>query len=175
MKKGDVLICKKDKELIYTKNSKYIIVNILIDDTDTDEQFIQVSFKPGFGEWFYTKKRDFFHTKEKYIWDYFYTTEELRKLKLESFRKMDNFEDDGYSMSANYVLGKDVPYHIIPGMEWIGNVILVYHWCNVYYHTISYNGYSQGRLIHPTTNQDVRWAKLKHCSPIFNTVNKKIC
>jgi hypothetical protein len=91
------------------------------------------------------------------------------------FRKLDNFESDGISLSTNYVIGKDIPLHEIDDMKWIGKVILVYHWGKVYYHTISYNGYKQGQLIDPYTKQLVRWAQLKHCSPIFNEETKTIC
>ncbi|MCK9447207.1 hypothetical protein M0Q50_10175 [bacterium] len=106
---------------------------------------------------------------------YFKNVKHEWKYEYSDFRKMDNFEEDNYSLSKNYTLGRDIPYHIIPGMEWIGKVLLVYHWGNIYYHTISYNGYQQGQLIHPTTHELVRWAKLKHCSPVFNIGTKKIC
>ena len=91
------------------------------------------------------------------------------------FKKLDNFEEKGYNLSANYTLGKDIPYHTIEGKEYFGNLILVYHWGKVYYHTISYNGYPQGQLICPKTFSLVRWARLKNCSPIFNIDTKKIC
>ncbi len=87
------------------------------------------------------------------------------------FRKMPNFE----SNEDNLVLGKDIPLHKIPGMEFLGDVVLVYHWGKVYYHTISYNGYKSGQLIDPRTFSLVRWAQLKHCAPIFNIDSKKIC
>lgn len=91
------------------------------------------------------------------------------------FRKLDNFESDGIFLTKNYVLGKDIPYHEISEMKWIGKVVLVYHWGKVYYHTISYNGYKQGQLIDPYTKEFVRWAQLKHCAPIFNEDTKTIC
>lgn len=91
-----------------------------------------------------------------------------------NYKKIDNFEALGYSLSDNYSLGKDVPFHIIEDKKYFGNLILVYHWGKVYYHTISYNGYAQGQLICPRTFELVRWAQLKHCSPIFNTITKKI-
>lgn len=87
------------------------------------------------------------------------------------FRKLDNFDTNGYLLSKNYVLGKDVPYHDSS----FGKVILVYHWGKVYYHTVSYNGYKQGQLIDINTNKIVRWAQLKHCAPIFNEDTKTIC
>lgn len=91
------------------------------------------------------------------------------------FRKMPNFESNGYRLSTNYDLGKDVPYHKIESMPYMGNVILVYHWGRIYYHSISYNGYAQGQLINPKTFELVRWAQLKHCAPVFNIDTKKVC
>lgn len=90
------------------------------------------------------------------------------------FKKIDNFEDNNHSFSSNYNLGKDVPYHKIEGKEYYGNLVLVYHWGRVYYHTISYGGYPQGQLICPKTHSIVRWARLKNCSPIMNINTKKI-
>ena len=89
------------------------------------------------------------------------------------FRKMPNFESNGYRLSTNYDLGKDVPYHKIESMPYMGNVILVYHWGRIYYHSISYNGYAQGQLINPKTFELVRWAQLKHCAPVFNKKKKR--
>jgi hypothetical protein len=91
------------------------------------------------------------------------------------FRKLPNFEASGSSLSSNYVLGKDVPYHKIEIMPYVGNVVLVYHWGRIYYHTISYGGYAQGQLINPKTLEFVQWAQLKHCAPVFNIDTKKIC
>jgi len=89
-------------------------------------------------------------------------------------RKLDNFEENGISLSANYQIGKDVPFHQIGIYNYQKKLILVYHWGKVYYHTVQYNGDGVGQLICPYTHEYVRWAKLKHCSPIFNTVTKKI-
>lgn len=88
------------------------------------------------------------------------------------YRKIDNFEGKGILLSDNYKIGKDVPYHHISKYE--KNYIIVYHWGKVYYHTISYNGYAQGQLIDIKTNKTVRWARLKNCAPIFDTVKKQI-
>lgn len=90
------------------------------------------------------------------------------------YRKLDNFEKNHHSLSANYILGKDVPIHI-PKNSLQGKYILVYHWGKVYYHTISYNGYKQGMLIDIKTDRFLQWAQLCHCAPIFNTHTKKIC
>ena len=78
MKKGDVLICKKDKDILYKKNNNYIVCEKLLNYYGND--FIQILYTPEFGEWFILNNNE----NHKYIWDYFYTTEELRKLKLES-------------------------------------------------------------------------------------------
>lgn len=90
----------------------------------------------------------------------------------EKYRKLDNFEASERRLSANYIIGKDIPYHQIGLFK--DTVILVYHWGRVYYHTISYNGYKQGQLICPNTNKILRWAQLKHCAPVFNVTRKKI-
>lgn len=90
------------------------------------------------------------------------------------FRKLDNFEQDNWRISANYDLGKDVPYHKTE-KSYLGSVILVYHWGKVYYHTVSYNGYPQGNLIDINTFEIVKWTKLKNCAPIYNIGTKKIC
>lgn len=88
------------------------------------------------------------------------------------YRKLENFEKKEYLLSANYNIGKDVPLHDLGNYK--NNLILVYHWGKVYYHTIQYNGEGVGQLLCPYTLNYVRWAKLKNCAPIFNTVTKKI-
>ena len=88
------------------------------------------------------------------------------------YRKLDNFESNNMLFSANYKIGKDIPYHEIGLFK--NTVILVYHWGKVYYHTISYNGYKQGQLICPYTNKILQWARLKHCAPVYNITRKKI-
>jgi len=119
------------------------------------------------------KKQEFcrlmneYYKNVKHSWEY-----EGKK-----FRKLDNFEAKNYSLSANYDLGKDVPYHdLSDGNKWHykKNLILVYHWDRIYYHTISYGGYKQGQLLDPKTLNGVRWAQLKHCAPIFDVELKKI-
>lgn len=91
------------------------------------------------------------------------------------FRKIDNFEKSKFSVSSNYIIGKDIPLHELEDKKYFGKLVLVYHWGRIYYHTISYGGYPQGQLINPSTFELVRWAQLKHCSPIFNETTKKIC
>lgn len=88
------------------------------------------------------------------------------------FRKLDNFESDNQELSKNYIIGVDVPLHSVGKHN---HLILVYHWGRVYYHTISYGGYTQGQLIDIKTGNIVSWCKLKHCSPIFNIGIKEIC
>lgn len=90
------------------------------------------------------------------------------------YRAIDNFESSKHAFSTNYILGKDIPFHSFEQLKYIGQVIMVYHWGKVYYHTISYGGYPQGQLINPKTFDIVRWCQLKHCRPIFNTQTKKI-
>lgn len=94
------------------------------------------------------------------------------------FVSKDNFKFENGNYSANYTLGKDIPFHNLnkPGEDfyYLKNLIAVYHQGKVYYHTISYNGYDQGQLIDPKTHKFVGWCKLKHCAPIFDKTLKKI-
>jgi len=78
IKNGDILTCKKDKDLSYKKNNNYIVSGTLLNYYEDD--YIQITYTPEFGEWFNLNYND----SDKYIWDYFYTPEEIRKLKLES-------------------------------------------------------------------------------------------
>jgi hypothetical protein len=89
-----------------------------------------------------------------------------------NFRKLDNFD---FRLSSNYLLGKDVPYHKLENKPYYGNLVLVYHWGKIYYHTVSYNGYPQGQLMDINTFKFVKWTRLKNCAPIFNVNTKKIC
>jgi hypothetical protein len=90
----------------------------------------------------------------------------------------DNFISDGVCLSTNYNFGKQIPFHDAnkPGQYYssMRDLILVYHWGKVYYHTISYGGYKQGQLIDPVTHEIVRWCQLKHCAPIYNKTTCKI-
>ena len=89
------------------------------------------------------------------------------------FRKLPNFESDDFRFIANYDI-KSIPKHRIYGHEYLGEMILVYHWGKIYYFTISYNGYPQGQLVCPVTKNLVRWAKAKNCAPVFNEGTKRI-
>ena len=78
MKVGDSLICKKDYDYKYEgenytfyKNNLYKIENI--DDS--------ITFENIYWSFFITNNNDDF---TPYLWDYFYTQEELRQLKIES-------------------------------------------------------------------------------------------
>jgi len=94
------------------------------------------------------------------------------------YRSLDNFEQKDGHFSLNYEIGKDVPFHDLnkPGENYyyLKNMILVYHWGKIYYHTISYGGYDQGQLIDSKTLKFVQWCKLKHCAPILNRQTGKI-
>lgn len=94
------------------------------------------------------------------------------------YQSLDNFEKKNYNFSSNYKLGTDVPYHNLNkdgnGYYYLKNLILVYHWGKVYYHTISYNGEDRGNLIDTKTLNAVQWCQLKNCSPVFNKKTKTI-
>jgi len=117
------------------------------------------------------KKQDFSRLMNEYFRDVKHHWEYSGK----KFRKMENFEQKGNSLSSNYQLGKQVPYHKLEKKEWLGNLILVYHWGRIYYHTISYGGEGVGQLVCPKTFNLLRWCRLKHCSPVFCITDKRIC
>ncbi len=89
------------------------------------------------------------------------------------FCKLSNFESKEFNQDFNFY--KDVPRHNLKEWSWLKNLVLVYHWGKIYYHTISYNGEGVGQLINPKTMELVRWCKLKHCAPVYNLQTYKIC
>ena len=108
---------------------------------------------------------------------YFNSIKETWIFEGSEYQSLDNFEFKDGNLSANYILGKEIPYHHIIQSEYFGykaEMILVYHWGKAYYHDISYNGEDTGRLYDIKTFKSVQWCKLKHCSPIFNKSSKKI-
>ena len=95
---GDKLYCKET--IIYNSNKfvKGCFYNIENKESSVGCIFYHISyntFGSSFGSWFYINKKDFEYwqvgvkTRYYYIWDYFYTTQELRKLKLE---KINDYE-----------------------------------------------------------------------------------
>ena len=77
LKIGDKLLCKKTGKLYNIKKISYII---------KDEYYIQMG--DLISKWRFVLNKDnkiTFH--DLYIWDYFYTPQELRKLKLEKLMK----------------------------------------------------------------------------------------
>lgn len=81
----------------------------------------------------------------------------------EKFKKLPNIESNSRYFCTNY---QDVDFGPYPTP--------VYHWGRIYLFTWSYNGYPQGQLIDIRTGKYVRWAKSKHCAPIFNVTRNKI-
>ena len=86
MKVGDILICKKEmhilifNEIVYTKNKGYKIYNIsYYRSIDPIFYLIANNNKPG--TYFSNDKND---KNYSYIFEYFYTKEEIRSLKLNS-------------------------------------------------------------------------------------------
>ena len=84
-KVGQKLYCKKNftYNKLYIKNEMYIIedIDMFISNTVDD---IKIN-----GNWFYSEYSiDCLNSSREYwvVWDYFYTTHELRKLKLEKIR-----------------------------------------------------------------------------------------
>ncbi|MCK9447247.1 hypothetical protein M0Q50_10390 [bacterium] len=89
MKKGDVLLCKKEckyEKIKFEKNKKYTISEIDYNKGNIDSIYMDClgdkTILDQFGLWFDFNENE--NEVIKYIWDYFYTTEEIRKLKLES-------------------------------------------------------------------------------------------
>ena len=82
MKVGDKLICKNRliyKHIHITKNEVY-----LISDIDENEPYVSVDIEDS-GLCFYLNKDTKYLIEDVfYLWDYFYTQEELRLLKLNS-------------------------------------------------------------------------------------------
>ena len=87
-------------------------------------------------------------------------------------------------LSDNYKLGKEIPYHDLNKnggdyyyyYYYLKNMVLVYHWGRIYYHTVSYNGYVQGQLVTTDDKHNfVRWARLRNCAPIFCVDDKRVC
>ena len=82
---GDKLYCKET--IIYNSNKfvKGRFYNIEQQEYSAGCIFYYISCN-DYGGWFYINKKDF-ETKFYYIWDYFYTTQELRKLKLDKLNE----------------------------------------------------------------------------------------
>lgn len=115
------------------------------------------------------EKRQFKSDKANEILNIFYkTVEHTWKWNYSTYKKLPNFEDDGYSFNSNY---KNIPYHDV---DVYGKCYLVWYRGRVYYHSISYGGYPQGELIDIETGNSVKWCKLKHCAPILNVNTNKI-
>lgn len=114
---------------------------------------------------FCTQMNAFFKTV-KHEWTY----------KNKNFRKLDNFELDEYGGCTNYDICK-FPRHDpkeSAGHSYSRGNYLVYHWGKVYLFNWSYNGYPQGQLFDVNTGEFYRWAKPKHCAPIFDETRKVI-
>ena len=87
------------------------------------------------------------------------------------YRKLPNFEVNHRGSPTNYKW-EDLPKHQLPG--WYGDMILVYHWGNIYYLQWSYNGYKSGQLADIYTQDHARWVRPQNCAPIFNIGTKKL-
>ncbi|MCK9445889.1 hypothetical protein M0Q50_03255 [bacterium] len=77
MKTGDIIICKKDKDISLIKNKKYVIFNSESDYFTYHPIIIICEDKKLYG---FTQNNEL----DNYFYDYFYTEEELRKMKLDS-------------------------------------------------------------------------------------------
>lgn len=75
---GDKLLCKKNLNINYSSIGKYYNVAFMIDYYNDTVILIK-------GKWYSLKK----NTKRGsyYIWDYFYKTNEVRKLKLKQLKQ----------------------------------------------------------------------------------------
>ena len=90
----DTIICKKDltykkmfgdESIYFEKNKTYAIYDI---EADGDYYIADIEYENSdiedyYGLWFYNEKSND-KTEINYIYDYFYTKEELRLLKLKS-------------------------------------------------------------------------------------------
>ena len=71
MRVGDRLLCKKSRFLNIIKNEYYTITNI-------SNVYIYFSY-----DWYILYPNDWYY----YVWDYFYTPQEMRKMKLKQLMK----------------------------------------------------------------------------------------
>lgn len=101
---------------------------------------------------------------------YFVTVKHEWKHDHSMYRKLPNFETGEFGECTNYDMVK-IPKHNV-GIH--KDVILVYHWGNIYYLRWSYCGYINGYLIDIRTHNMVRWTKPKHCAPVFKIDAKVI-
>ena len=72
LKVGDKLLCKININFL-KKNEYYIITNI---DDVSDDVYVN-------NDWYILYPNDWYY----YVWDYFYTPQELRKMKLKQLMK----------------------------------------------------------------------------------------
>lgn len=89
MKVGDKFLCKKDwisvmfnkEDRFLTKGDTYKVKLMTVYD---NYDMVLFTGDSGFGEWFtYDIKND-----EWYLWDFFYTQKEIRKMKLKKINKI---------------------------------------------------------------------------------------
>ena len=84
LKVGDRLLCKKEKCIIHDIDQKFVIGKYYTIVGKSKFYYVRILDCFGFGGWYsivYINKRS------KYIWDYFYTLREVRKLKLKQLNK----------------------------------------------------------------------------------------
>lgn len=91
--------------------------------------------------------------------EYFRNVEDSWTYRGEHFRKLPNYE----SLSR-----PRQPQHPPE------NLFLVYHWGQLYYFQYSYGGFGVGQLYDRKTRAFARWAKPRHCAPVYNESRKQL-
>lgn len=85
-----------------------------------------------------------------------------------SYRNFKQFQIENGAVS-NYKIGEQIPWHnFISDKGYEASAIIVYHQGRVCYHTVMYQGEFTGKLFDIKTKTFMRWANLKHCSPVNN-------
>lgn len=159
---GKIIVHYRDKDIYVHKN------DIKKDDKSISKEYFETLKSTKI------KKNDY----NRMMNEWFKDIHDEWTYKGHDYVSKDNFKTDGKSLSTNYVIGRDVPFHDInePGEDYyyLKHLILVYRQGKVYYHTISYGGYKTGQLVDVNTHKLVGWCQLKHCAPVFDKTIKKI-
>lgn len=154
MKNGDLVQHNEATNVYKIRN------NIKHIDTRITEEFFQENLDKQIKRSEFSRLMNIYFKNVKHTWKFEHT----------DYEKAENFESSGYSLSINHDVSK-MPRH---GEGYFNDLIMVYHWGRVYYHTVSYNGYKSGQLMDIKTGNFVRWAQLKHCAPVRNVNTKKL-
>lgn len=91
--------------------------------------------------------------------EYFRSVEDSWTYRGEHFRKLPNYDGEARPRQ---------PQHAPD------NLFLVYHWGQLYLFQYSYGGFDVGKLYDRKTGNFARWAKPRHCAPVYNESRKQL-